>query len=755
MKKNFFLLFILFLLRQFSFAQNEKIDSLLQAIKTLPTSGITKDTIEIKTFNELYREYRTIGEPEKALGYSNKALEVAKKISGSPVEAVAGAAKKGIANSYNNIGVIYCDQSDYPKAFEYFFKSLKVREEIKDKNGTASSYNNIGLIYHRQSDYPKALEYYLKSVKIKVETGDKKGIAASYNNIGLIYHRQSDYPKALEYYFRGLKIKEEIGNKKDIATSYNNIGVIYCDQSNYPKALEYHFKGLKIKKEVGDKIGVALSYNNIGKVYADLAEQADSVKRAFIVSHYTDAQKFPSLAILNKTLLDSALSCQLKALQIQEELGDKYDITYSLSGIGDILNKRQKHAQALPFYRRAAMLANSISAQAEQKTAAEGLYFCYKKLNKPDSALYWHEKAVMLKDSIFSSEKQKELGRQEANFEYQKKEALDKAAHEKELALSAEQRKQQQLISYSAGGGLAIVLLFSLVIAKRLQVTRRQKGIIEMQQTEVKSAYAILHEKNKDITDSINYAKRIQQALLKEEEYAFEHLPEHFILFKPKDIVSGDFYWSYEKEVQKGKKTTKYWYMAAVDCTGHGVPGAFMSMLGVAFLNEINTTEQLLCPHEILNQLRTKVLKELHQTGKEGESKDGMDISLIRLNLSTNELQWAGANNPLWLFSGEKFTELKPDKQPIGFHHTPIPFTSHSIQLNKGDSVYIFTDGYADQFGGEKGKKFKYKQLQELLLANSKKPMNEQKAVLNNTIENWKGNLEQVDDVLVIGMRVK
>ncbi len=234
--------------------------------------------------------------------------------------------------------------------------------------------------------------------------------------------------------------------------------------------------------------------------------------------------------------------------------------------------------------------------------------------------------------------------------------------------------------------------------------------------------------------------------MLKEEDHVSGHLPEHFILFKPKDIVSGDFYWALEQQ--------NYFYSAAVDCTGHGVPGAFMSMLGIAFLNEITANNHNLSPAEILNQLRDKIVKELSQTGKPGDSKDGMDISLTRLHLETKELLWAGANNPLYLIKNGELIQIKPNKQPIGYQDNMGLFTNNIFNLESGTSFYLFTDGYADQFGGEDGKKFKYKQLQELLLTNRTEPMEIQKQKLNDVFDNWKGRLEQVDDVCIIGMRV-
>ncbi len=256
----------------------------------------------------------------------------------------------------------------------------------------------------------------------------------------------------------------------------------------------------------------------------------------------------------------------------------------------------------------------------------------------------------------------------------------------------------------------------------------------------------ILEEKNHEITDSINYAKKIQNALMPDEEEFKNYFPESFILFKPKDIVSGDFYWV-------AKKNDCIFYVTA-DCTGHGVPGGFMTMLGISFLEEIIIEKNIAQPAEILNQLRDRIIHALKQTATAGESKDGMDITICVFDPVAKKMIYAGANNSLFVLRDGIFTEHKPDKQPCGFHHEIKSFAQNEIQLKSGDSVYTFTDGFPDQFGGPKGKKFKYRKLLEFLIENSALEMPRQKEKLENKFEDWRGELEQVDDILLMGIRI-
>ncbi len=302
------------------------------------------------------------------------------------------------------------------------------------------------------------------------------------------------------------------------------------------------------------------------------------------------------------------------------------------------------------------------------------------------------------------------------------------------------------------------------IVKLRTEEINQQKEKITTQRDEI----AI---KNKKITDSINYAVPIQNAILPQEDYLKELFGEYFVLFKPKDIVSGDFYWA--------TKIKKWLIVAAVDCTGHGVPGAFMSMLGAAYLNEIVHKGEITQSNQALNKLHEYIVNSLQQKSIEGEvissTRDGMDIALIAIDETTNNLQFSGANNSLYLIfndrilndridelkkyslihsSNHSLIEIKGDKLPIGFSDKKENFTFHEIQLQKGDTLYLFSDGYNDQFGGEKGKKFKSRYFKKLLLSIQDKSMKEQKEILDKTIKDWKGNFEQVDDILVMGIRV-
>jgi len=271
---------------------------------------------------------------------------------------------------------------------------------------------------------------------------------------------------------------------------------------------------------------------------------------------------------------------------------------------------------------------------------------------------------------------------------------------------------------------------------------RKEVKLRVVAEEKLKETLNEVEEKQKEITDSINYAKRIQEAILPSFDFIKIHLPNSFIYYQPKDIVAGDFYWA--------EKVGDDFFIAAADCTGHGVPGALVSVVCCSALNRTVNEFRLTEPGKILDKTRELVLESFSKNG--GDIKDGMDISLIRI--SGNTVKWSGANNPLWYYQTNELKEIKANKQPIGKTDHPEPFTTHTIELQKGDSIYLFTDGFADQFGGPKGKKFKYKQLEDLLVSSNSLSISEQHHTLKSTLSDWKGSLEQVDDICVIGIRV-
>jgi serine phosphatase RsbU (regulator of sigma subunit) len=585
------------------------------------------------------------------------------------------------------------------------YSERKIRRSLY--NSIAGSLNNIGFIYSNKGDIPKALEYYHLSLKVAEKTGDKQGIATSLNNIGPIYYYQGDILQALEYYHRSLKIKEEIGDKKGIAYSLNNIGSIYLYQKETTKALDYFHRGLKIREEIGDKQGIAYSLSNIGFAYQDLG------------NHEKGREYF------------------LQSLKIVEEIGDKISIAHALHDIGNAYLEEGKMIAAESYAKRSLALSKELGFPENIRNAAQLLYKTYEKQRMGMEALEMHKLFIQMRDSLSNEETQKATLKELAKYEYEKQKAISDKEHEKQMAVAAEQEKKQKIISYSIGTGLVMMLLFSFVLFNRLQLTRKQKVVIEHQKKEVEA-------KHKEITDSIFYAKRIQDSILPSRASMREHLKDEFLLFQPKDVVAGDFYWM--------EPSGDSLYFAVADCTGHGVPGAMVSVVCSYSLSKALLEENITQTGKLLDRTRELVIERFAKSGE--EVNDGMDISLCALNMKTRQLQWSGANNPLWRISKGEMIKYRPNKQPIGRYEEFELFATHDIQLEKDDIIYLFSDGYADQFGGPNGKKFMSQRLNDLLLSIASKPMGEQKKILKRSFEDWKIAQEQVDDVCIIGVRV-
>jgi len=298
---------------------------------------------------------------------------------------------------------------------------------------------------------------------------------------------------------------------------------------------------------------------------------------------------------------------------------------------------------------------------------------------------------------------------------------------------------QNNIIFWSLGIIVFIIAIFAIILFSRWRIATRQKRIIEEQR-------AIVEEKNDEILDSINYAKRIQSAILPSFESIRSAFPKFALIYQPKDIVAGDFYWIHQSE--------NVVYIAVADCTGHGVPGAFMSLLCNNALNRAILEAGASTPGEILTQTRKIILAEFAKS--QMNLNDGMDVSICAWDQKNESLTWAGANNPLWILKqqSQEILELKGDKQPVGNHHDYKDFTTHHVSVSLGDRIYLFSDGIPDQFGGEHGKKFKTKQLKEIVLSSGNKSIEEQIQTIEKSINNWKGQLDQIDDICFLAIEI-
>ena len=373
------------------------------------------------------------------------------------------------------------------------------------------------------------------------------------------------------------------------------------------------------------------------------------------------------------------------------------------------------------------------------------------------------DKKRIIEDQLAQSAKQREILEVQLQKIEESEALIDKqlqkiSQQDEQIVLQVEQIEKQKIITYAMI--IALVLMLGIIYfvyinyrnkkranialqEKNTQITsqkeeiRKQRDIAESQRDQI--AY-----QKKHITDSIEYAKRIQTAILPSLEL-FSDKIKHFVLYKPRDIVSGDFYWV--NEIDKKQ------IIIAADCTGHGVPGAFMSMLGISLLNEIVTAKKILEPDQILDELRQQIILSLQQKGT-NHVKDGMDMTVCNLDIDSGKLKFAGANNPLYLVRDSELKVYKPDRMPVSVHDRMEPFTINEINLQKNDRIYMFSDGYVDQFGGPKQKKFLSKNFKNLILETKNMSMYEQGAKLNEVFEEWRKDIEQVDDVVVIGIEV-
>ena len=631
-----------------------------------------------------------------------------------------------LADAYNNYGYYYERQGKPGKALENYEKSLDMSKRSGNRSGVASTLNNLGYVYYSQADVSRALEHYMQSLAIYEEIGDQQGIARSYNNMAVLHNNQDNVDKGLEYLEKSLAIKRKLDDKAGIANMLLNMGALLFNKEleenkknvsgleDYKEAIKYFQEALEISRAIDHRDGEATALNNIGSIYCESG------------------------------MLDEALYNLGQSLAIRQQLNDKQGIAYTMDMLAEAYLKKNELDKALDYGLKALATGKETGYPTTIRNAAQTLTDIYKRRNEPAKALESFELYITMRDSVVNQSTRQLALRDQLRYEYGRKVAADSVRVAEEKKVMDAKLSEEQTMRYALYGGLGLVMVFAGFISNRFRVTQKQKKLIEIKEQETHRQKGIIEEKQKEILDSINYARRIQAAILPPARIVKEHLSQSFIIYKPKDIVAGDFYWL---EHISGKVL-----FAAADCTGHGVPGAMVSVVCNNGLNRSVREHGLTDPGRILDTTREIVIREFEKSDE--DVKDGMDISLCALDKAAMQLQWAGANNPLWIVRGGELIEYKGDKQPIGKHELSKPFTTHDITLQAGDMIYIFSDGYIDQFGGANSKKFKAASLKKLLLSVYDDPIGKQQQEIENAFDQWKAGQEQVDDVCMIGVRI-
>ncbi len=635
---------------------------------------------------------------------------------------------------------LYSDKAneDAVRKIKFCFRAVKIFSELKDSVNLADAYGRLSFLYSSIGDDLKVGHFSKKRLQILKKGKDYNLIMEAIESVGDSYYQINKFDSALVYYldvFNKLKHigPEEAKKQPNLferkVSIVNGICELYAETGLNEKAISFYQENERLISSCSDSLEEQVyelvhSGRVIGKAYRKLKNHS------------------AALNIFEKTQLRYITSIDEyhRSWDEMASLFLEYGLTYFEMNFYS--NAIEKYIQGLKY------ADNNYSERSELlKALSEG----YERNGDVNSALDIYKEYVNANDSMIIINNREGNIKQAAlissEFDFKNQMEIEQLENQKERLVSEEKSKKQKVIIWFTIAGLLIITVVSFFVFRNLLITRKQKKLIEFQKSEVECQKHIIEEKHLEITDSINYAERIQRSFLATKEQLDANLKDYFVLFQPKDVVSGDFYWSHQI-------TNGNFIFVTADSTGHGVPGAIMSLLNTSSLEkavELGITE----PGEILNHTRQTIIERLKKDGSAEGGKDGMDCSLISFNKDKSKLVYAAANNPVWIIRNDNMIELSADKIPVGKHdRDSVSFTQHEVDLQKGDMIYTLTDGFPDQFGGPKGKKFMYKKLKEILVLISSMPLDQQNDFLKNSLKEWMGNTEQVDDITIIGIRV-
>ena len=572
-------------------------------------------------------------------------------------------------------------------------------------NGIATALSNEGFCYVQITNYELALEKLFEALKIFEVQKNELGIAQVNYNLSLVYFRLSDFNNGIDSTTKALSYYQKNNDKNEMARCYFQMGFLYNSLNDCTSGIEYFKLGIDLSRETNNKASEVSSIMGLGQVYLNLKEYDKS--RTYLLESmairkqindwrgYAAAMNAYMILCIETQQFEEAKEISIKGIKLCTKLGDKMGISRFMLDLGKIYFHQNNIIEAEKIINEALAIAEKINLKLVLVPAYLALYDIY--LSKGD-----FENALK-------------------NY------------------------KQFHNINEEISNRNAVLKAKTILYLSKIENAHQELEINRLKNIELKNAFDEIKNKNKEITDSINYAKKIQAAILPAPNLVKQYLENTFILYKPKDIVSGDFYWM--------EVVNDLVLFAACDATGHGVPGAMVSLVCHNALNRAVKEFCLTQPAAILNKTAEIVIGNFKNDQE--DIKDGMDISLCTYNFKTKKLQWAGANNPLWFLQNGELVETKADKQSIGINMYTKPFTNHTFTLNNGDTIYLFTDGFADQFSGDKQqKKLTKKGFKDLILTFQNKSLEEQGIELDKFITEYKKGLEQIDDILVMCIKV-
>ncbi|MCD6019693.1 MAG: protein serine/threonine phosphatase [Bacteroidetes bacterium] len=661
---------------------------------------------------------------------------------------------------------------DYVMGKKASMKLLEFTRHGKNKRQLLTTYNILGLATHYSGETEQALLIFDTLIKTAIEVKDTLMEAKGHGNCGLVYERLGNFKEAFSQYTYSLKCAEKLGNKSMKASAFGNLGNVSIRLGKFNEAILYLNNSAQLFIELDNKKAIANQYNSISQAYdglKDIKSQVEYLRKAEAIYRSIDEKRALGTVLINLGSIEAdyfhntSKSIQIleEALKLKRETDDENGMATVYVNLTAQYTKEGKFSKAFASIAEARKVAESQNDLFLLSNVLQKTSMIYRMTGDYKNAYRYYDEHVKVKDSILGQETQKAVAEYKEMYESEKKQyQIDKLQkteeiNKLEIIKNEEQLKREKAQRFLIFGVLICVVIICIVLVRAFIQKRNNANILQNKNELINAKNAalqsanmeiinqkeIIEEKQKEIVDSINYAKKIQYALLAHDDMLKQHLLEHFIFFKPKDIVSGDFYWATEHDNK--------FYLAVCDSTGHGVPGAFMSLLNIGFLNEAIKEKNISQPNEVLNYVRTRLMQSIGNDGQQ----DGMDAILLCIDRQQKIITYAAANNEPVLIRNNEVVILPKDKMPVGKGEKMDTFTLQIINLQANDVLYLYTDGYIDQFGGPKGKKFKSKQLNDFLLANSTIDLNRQSEVLTQEFNEWKGNLEQVDDICVIGIK--